>query len=133
MKPLDPDLEPERDPELGRLLDEWQAPAAPDSLDQRVRASFRQHVRRPGLWRRFVTTSVRIPLPVALVGLLLLVFVLWSGRRPLPRPESAESMAPTQAARLGYAARPLVTRTNLAGFKPVREINVTLLPGSVSP
>jgi len=131
MKPLDPDLDPEHDPELGRVLDEWQAPAVPDSLDQRVRASFRQHVRRPGLWRRFFTTSVRVPLPVALVALLLLVFVLWSGRRPLPRPESAESMAPTQAARLD--ARPLVTRTNLAGFKPVREINVTLLPGSVSP
>jgi hypothetical protein len=130
MKPMGQEPEPERDAELSRLLEEWAVPAVPDGLDRRLRVSFRQHL-HPSLWRRFFSASVRVPLPVALAALLLLVLVLWSGHRPQPRPESAESLAPAQAARL--EARPVVTRTNLAGFRPVKEMNVTLLPGSVSP
>ena len=123
-----PDDEPEPDPELARLLQEWTAPALPDSLDERVRALFRSRAPRRPIWRRFFATSIRVPLPVALALLLaLLLTALWRPRDRAPDVESAESSAPTRAAR--QETQPGL-KSSLAGFEPVREMNVTVLPES---
>jgi hypothetical protein len=131
MRPVDPEPEPTSDPELRRVLEDWAAPALPDSLDRRVRASFRELTPRRPLWQRFFTASVRIPLPVAVAALLLLSLVFWSQRRQAPPPEAAESAVPTQAARLDSKA--VVTRTRLSGFEPVRDMNITVIPPNVGP
>ena len=123
-EPLDHDVEP--DPELSRLLREWTAPAVPDSLDERVKALFRQRAPRQPPWRRLFTASIRVPLPVALAVLAaLVVALLWRSPEPAPRRESAESPAATQVARHQSPAAP---SAGLAGFEPVREIKVKVLP-----
>jgi hypothetical protein len=131
MRPQDPDDEPTHDPELQRLLEEWTVPAVPDTLDRRVRASFRAQLGRAPLWKRLLTTSVRIPLPVAVAALLLLAFALWRSAAQTAVPvESAESMEPARTAQV--ETQPVVTRTSLAGFEPVSEMNVTVVSQSSS-
>jgi hypothetical protein len=67
-------------------------------------------------------------LPVALALLLaLLLTALWRPRDRAPDVESAESSAPTRAAR--QETQPGL-KSGLAGFEPVREMNVTVLPES---
>jgi hypothetical protein len=124
------DREPEADPELARLLREWTVPALPDTLDARVQALFRRHAPRRPLWRRFFATSIRVPLPVALAILAtLLVAVLWRSPARAPERESAESPLPTQAARQEAQSGPT---EGLAGFEPVREMKVRVLPEPVA-
>jgi hypothetical protein len=123
-EPLDHDVEP--DPELARLLREWTAPALPDTLDDRVKALFRQRAPRRPLWRRLFATSVRVPLPVAVAVLVALVLVaLWRSPDRAPERESAESPAATQVARQQTPSAP--AGGGLAGFEPVREIKVKVL------
>jgi hypothetical protein len=128
MTPHDPDPEP--DPELSRLLQDWSVPALPDSLDERVKTLFRSRAPRVPLWRRFFLTSIRVPLPAAVaVFLLLLTAAFWpsseSGRRP--REVDVESQAPTLSAHHqkveGFSG-------SLAGFEPVSQMNVTVLAES---
>jgi hypothetical protein len=122
------DHEPDADPELARLLQEWAVPALPDSLDERVKALLRRRAPRRAAWRRLFATSIRVPLPVALALLLaLLLAVFWRPRERAPELESAESAEPAQAAR--HETRPGLAR-GLAGFEPVREMKVKVLPES---
>ena len=124
------DHDPEPDPELGRLLQEWTVPALPDSLDERVRALYRSRAPRRPWWRRFFATSVRVPLPVALAVLAaLLLAVIWRPQPPARELESAESAAPARAAR--QETRPGLSG-GLAGFEPVREMKVKVLPEAVA-
>ena len=133
MSPIDDDnddaLTP--DPELDRLLEQWSAPAVPESLDRRVMASYRALVRPQPLWRRLATSSVRIPLPVALAALLLIAFAFYGTQRQPPAQETLESSETPRTAQVSSSA--VVTRTQLSGFEPVREMNVTMLAPSVSP
>jgi hypothetical protein len=113
-----------RDRELDRLLDDWTVPALPDSLDRRVSASYRTLMRRPPLWRRFFTSSLRVPLPVAVAVLLLLVFALWA-----PHGKSTPTMQVVvpQGATAHFAAAGSSEKGSLAGFEPVAEMNVTVV------
>lgn len=69
------------EPELDQALTAWEPPEVPLSLDQRVLASYRQHVHRRSWlgswlgswWERFFTTSIRVPLPVVAIQVLLLL------------------------------------------------------------
>jgi hypothetical protein len=125
------DQEPQADPELARLLQEWSVPAVPDRLDARVKTLFRARSPRVPLWRRLFTVSIRVPLPVAVAVLLLLLAALWrSNHRSAPDVESAESGAGTRAARNEMPPR---AAESLAGFQPVREMNVTVLSESGAP
>jgi hypothetical protein len=135
MKPDDRDPEIHTDPELARLLEEWAVPGVPDTLDRRVHASYRAHIGRVPFWKRFLTTSIRIPLPVALAALLLLALTFWNARRPVSPASPVESAESTLSARMADLRRaPAALRPSLAGFEPVREMNVTVLPqDSVSP
>jgi uncharacterized membrane protein YdfJ with MMPL/SSD domain len=124
----DHDHQVEPDPELARLLQEWTAPALPDSLDDRVSALWRRRAARRPLWRRLFATSIRVPLPVALALLaVLLLNVFWHPRERRPELDSAESAAPPRAAR--HETRPGLAG-GLAGFEPVREMKVKVLPES---
>jgi hypothetical protein len=125
----DPDVDP--DPELARVLQEWTVPALPDRLDERVKALLqgRRAARRP-MWTRLLTASIRVPLPVALAVLAALLLALfWRPRPPAPELESAESAAPARAAR---QETPPGLSGGLAGFEPVREMKVKVLPETVA-
>jgi len=63
---------PPEDGELNRLLASWQTPETPGELDQRVLAGYRRHFNRGRLWRRLLTGSIRIPVPIAAAAVLLL-------------------------------------------------------------
>ena len=124
-----PDPAPDR--ELRRLLQEWNVPAVPDRLDQRVLASFRAGGVRPWHWRRLLTASGRLPLPVALgLAMLLLLFVFRSTPSHAPAGGSTELRDGPRTVRLEGAA---VGRNGLAGFEPVREMSVTVLPSAPTP
>jgi hypothetical protein len=131
MRPDDQD--PEHDRELGRLLEEWNVPSLPDTLDARVRTLFRERMAPPPLWRRLLGTSIRVPLPVAVAVLLLLVLAVAIPRRsgPAPEVESAETLEPTRAVRAETPEG--AKRSSLAGFEPVREMNVTVLSEGLTP
>jgi hypothetical protein len=122
---------PVRDPELQRLLEEWKAPSASDSLDRRILASYRAHVRPRPLWRRFFTASVRVPLPVAIAAALVFVFALWGAR---PRTAPLQSAATLTGLRQASQEEiRVVSRASLAGFMPVEEMSVSVVPPAVTP
>jgi len=67
------------DRELGALLESWVAPDAPHSLDARVMAAYREqfsHKRVP-IWKRILTSSVRVPVPVAAAIAALMIGAVW--------------------------------------------------------
>ena len=60
--------------EFNEALKAWEPPEVPTALDQRVLASYRQQVHRLSWWQRFLTASIRVPMPiVALQTALLLI------------------------------------------------------------
>jgi hypothetical protein len=122
---IDPENAPARDPELGRMLEEWTVPALPDSLDRRVLTSYRTQMGRAPLWRRFFTTSLRVPLPVAVALLLMLILAFWARREPVPPMETSEPLAGPRTAQV--EAQTVNPGSSLAGFEPVREMNVTVM------
>ena len=64
------------DEELSRLLRAWAAPDAPRAADARLLAAFRrQTTERAPSWRRLLTASVRVPVPVAALSVLALLAV----------------------------------------------------------
>jgi hypothetical protein len=118
-----------RDEELERLLGRWSAPAVPDGMDERMLAAYRRQVRTAEpWWSRLFTASIRVPVPLA-VGLMMLLLVTAAlALRPAVPPPTAGPTGPTapvQAAR--HADAPVVTRTDLAGFRPVDEVTATVL------
>ena len=122
--------EPERDEELHRVLERWSAPAAPDGMDERVLQAFRRQAGagREPWWSRLFTASVRVPLPVAVGVLMLLLVTAALALRPVPPAPTAGTGGPSepvQAARRGDV--PVVSRTSLAGFQPVSEVTATVV------
>ncbi len=119
----------DRDPELERLLARWSAPAVPEALDERVLAAYRRQVRAAEpWWSRLFTASVRVPLPVAVGLLMLLIVTAALALRPVSPPPTAGTSGPSepvQAAR--HVESPVVTRTSLAGFQPVTEVTATVV------
>jgi hypothetical protein len=103
-------MEPDRDPGLKRLLQEWQVPNAPDALERRV---FGQS--RPW-WRGLMSSRIRIPLPVAIafsVVLVWLVVLVVRDRIPVLEP---------------------LDTYDLRGFQPVTSVNVRIeRSGDVTP
>lgn len=113
------------DPELRALLSSWDAPEASGTLDRRLLASFRaeqQSIVRPPLWRRALTSSVRIPLPIA--GVCAVALIATSAALAL-RPsritfESTPLASPPAATRLvevPVVRERVVTRTVFVGKK----------------
>ena len=120
--------DPERnDDELSRLLERWSAPVVPDGMDERVLTAYRRQTGgREPWWSRLFTASVRVPLPVAVGVLMLLIVTAALALRPdAPPPTAAGPSEPVQAARRGDV--PVVSRTSLAGFQPVTEVTATVV------
>jgi hypothetical protein len=136
VKPDDPESDLEPDPELARLLREWTVPAVPDSLDRRVTALYRARIARRPLWERLFRAEVRVPLPVAVALLAALLVAVWAPWRDTTPVESVESGPPARTAGLdprpSFVPRPSVGGgahgPSLAGFEPVSEMNVTVVP-----
>ena len=125
---VDPEDAPSRDPQLARLLEEWTVPALPDALDRRVLTSYRAQVGRAPLWKRFFTTSLRVPLPVAVAVLLILALAFLAPRRKATPPmETSEPLAGPRTAQAQIEPKSVSPVSSLAGFEPVREMNVTVL------
>lgn len=94
---------PDNDP-LRHLLDEWQAPPAPATLERRV-------FPRRSLWDWLLAGQIRVPVPVALALLVaLLTATYFYSRRP-----------PAPAVASGPAA------SNSADFEPVKEIKLRII------
>ena len=121
--------DPGRDDELSRLLDRWSAPVVPDGMDERVLTAFRgQAGAGEPWWSRLFTASVRVPLPVAVGIVMLLIVTAALALRPAgPAPTAGTGgpSLPVQAAR--HADMPVVSRTSLAGFQPVTEVTATVV------
>jgi hypothetical protein len=116
----------EKDDELARLLRCWGPPAVPESLDERVLSAYRRHT--GPLWRRLLSVELRVPLPVAAALLLmLLASVVLALRRPATGGTAAQPAAGEVVQSARRAEAPLVTRTSLAGFRPVEEIEVSVV------
>lgn len=99
-------MEPMDDPQLRKVLREWRVEDAPRSLDERVLGP-----RKPW-WSFLISGSVRVPAPVALVlaAALLVMTVALLRERPGRQPPP-----------------PATTEVNLAGFQPVKGLNVRII------
>ena len=69
-------MEPLDEKELSQLLRQWDAPQAPQSLQERV-------LPRPvSTWRWLLTGSIRIPVPVGVAAAVVLAIWLLVGNTP---------------------------------------------------
>jgi hypothetical protein len=127
------EMDPERDDELHRLLERWSAPVVPEGMDERVLGAYRRQTGgAEPWWSRLFTASVRVPLPVAVGLVMLLIVTAVLAFRPVPAGPTAGTSgpsAPVQAARQGDV--PVVSRTSLAGFQPVTEVTATVVTDQV--
>jgi hypothetical protein len=118
----------ERDEELHDLLRQWDAPAVPDGLDERMLARYRRgHL---AWWRRPI--PVRVSLPFAASVLLAAAGAILAARSRPPASESASTPAsPVVTAAAQAEPAPAPARTSLAGFRPMTEVTATVV--TVSP
>ena len=77
------------DKELHELLKSWEAPAAPPSLKEGILDQYRKRQKRD--WRWFLTGSMRVPVPVASLAVLIIVglavaALMNRAQPPLPPP-----------------------------------------------
>jgi hypothetical protein len=117
-----------RDGELRDLLQQWDAPALPDGLEERMLARYRR--RHVAWWRRPV--PVRFSLSFAASVLLVAAGAILAGRSRPPaseRPSAAPS--PVVAAAHADHTDAAHPRTSLAGFRPMAEVTATVV--TVSP
>ncbi len=94
-------MERGNDPELNRLLREWNAPDAPGTLEARVLGAPKPW------WRHLMSARIRVPLPVAVAVSVLLVWLTVLTAVDRLRP-----------------AEPVRTMDDLRGFQPVSSVNV---------
>jgi hypothetical protein len=122
------DMDDNRDPALKRVLQEWRAPEVSGDLDRRIMEDYRKTTGARSLWRRFLFTSVRVPLPVAVAALALLFIAAAVAIRRQPDlttvPPATMGPGGLQAS---HSEPPLVIHTSLEGFQPVPDVNVTVM------
>jgi hypothetical protein len=72
-------MEPLGDRELDELLTRWEAPRAPETLEQKVRLA-----RRGAWWKWLLTGSIRVPVPLtlAVAAALVALFIMVTERGP---------------------------------------------------
>jgi hypothetical protein len=146
----------QEDGELNRLLASWQTPETPGELDQRVLASYRRHFNRMRSWRRWLTGSIRIPVPIAAAAVLLLCATSFLAARkatsfPILNPPAAVSMRivevqvpvvqeklvtrviykKTGAQKANERSAPVsvLPRIDLANFLPINDIKPIVIHG----
>jgi hypothetical protein len=93
----------QQDSQLSDVLQEWQAPATPGSLEQRVLAVSRTTTPQPW-WRFLLNGYIRVPVPVACCVAVVVIFAAWRSVRP-----------PSAGAPCSIAARPSVCTSSIPG------------------
>jgi hypothetical protein len=111
MEPFDKDELTER--ELDRLLGEWTAPAAP----ARLHASIFPESSAPW-WRRLWTLSFRIPVPVAILLMLLIAGAAWRGAKP--RVPQVQVVVKTERVEVPVVQERVITKYVYRKEPPVR-------------
>src|SRR5262245_42183471 len=101
-------MESNNDPQLKRLLKEWQVSNAPEHLERRVLGQ----LTRPW-WRILMTARIRIPVPVAVATAAALVWLAILVLR---------TAVPVSA--------PPAPGIDLRGFQPVDYVNVRIERGT---
>jgi hypothetical protein len=115
------------DPGFRRLLQEWQTPDIPERLNERILAEYRATVKKESLWRRFLFSSIRIPLPAAVAfALLLCLAIFLELRRPLIVKLDPTKYSTLETAPVVYREPSSATHASLDGFQPVADVNVTI-------
>jgi len=117
----------ERDDGLHRVLARWTAPVVPEGMDDRVLAAFRKRARPSPWWSPLFAVSVRVPLPVALAVVLALLLTTALAFRRSPASAGNPSSVPEAVESARSVEPPVVTRTSLAGFRPVSEVTATVV------
>ncbi len=97
-------MEPDRDPELSKLLREWKVGDAPPSLEERVLG------RRRPWWHFLFSGYIRGPVPVGLAVVAALVVLAAFATRQRPTPMTSPG-----------------TVVSLKGFQPVKEPAVRII------
>jgi len=113
--------------DLSRRLKTWVAPETPPRVDQRVLDMYDGGRWKETAWRRWLSGSVRVPVPVALAACLLFAVTLAFAMRP----RSGEGQAPPGST-ISAPARPepeveTHAAEALVGFEPAKEMKVTIL------
>jgi hypothetical protein len=113
--------------DLKQRLAHWRAPAASPALDDRVLEMHRSGRWKSAGWRRLLTGTVRVPIPLAAaVCVLLLLAVVAVGRPARVSPVPSES-------NVRVPVRPVPDEVSLpraaaeAHFAPAPEMKVTIL------
>ncbi len=96
-------MEPLSDEELHRLLQKWQEPGAPPTLQTKVLGPQRSEP----WWKWLIAGSIRIPAPVGLLTVLLVIGLALFGFRVKQPPPPGE--------------------VNLADFQPVKELKPRII------
>jgi len=92
---MQPDNNRREDFELRSLLEEWEAPRTPASLEARVLDSI--ETPRSSWWRFLLTGYIRVPVPVACALALFVTGGIWKlTSSALPQPCSANQIAASQ-------------------------------------
>ncbi|MGH9834542.1 MAG: hypothetical protein ACREBD_24165 [Blastocatellia bacterium] len=143
------------DRELKNLLGEWKTPEVTSSLDQRIFTAYRRRVLHRS-WRRWLTGSISLPVPVAAATALLLCATSYLAMRKatsyslevppttasvkiveVPVPVVQEKIVTrvvykqtgAQKAKEGPAPIAPPPRIDLADFRPVNEIKIIVSHG----
>jgi len=66
-------MDPLQDDELDLALKRWEVPEPPADLERKTMGACRPLFRRPRRWRSLVTMQIRLPLPVAVEALVLIL------------------------------------------------------------
>jgi hypothetical protein len=101
-------MEPLNDKELGDLLKKWQAPPAPPGLEGRLFPGTR------GLpwWRWLLGGSVRVPVPVCIIALVILLVSVFATTRTSQAPE------------------PSLREVKFSDFQPVKQLQPRIIRGA---
>ena len=104
--------------DFNEALKTWDTPAVPASLDQRVFASYHEHLHRAPFWKRLFTASIRVPVPMA--AAVALLFLLASGVTL-----AALKRTPAQTAAMPNPGVTTITKTEIVEVPVVKERIVT--------
>jgi hypothetical protein len=107
----------DKDAELRGLLGAWEAPSPTAGSRERLLASFRSRVARRPLWKRLLTSTVRVPVPVAACAALALALGAYA---LVSRPAQTH----TAAAKTGAGAPSPVVRVVEVPVERVVEVPV---------
>ena len=115
------------DKELNETLKGWPAPDAPPELERRLLASYRQRMPAVPWWKRLLTTTVSVPVPVAALVLLGFVFSLGFALRTRGFEQTPVSSETNVVVVHGPALPAIVTTADLTSFRPPREMTLRVI------